>query len=109
MKKLLIAIVQHDDASALTRALTSHGYRTTRYASHGGFLRRGNETFLIGVDEEQVEDVLHLIGETCRPRTQPLAAPPTLGPNVPVLPFSAEVRVGGATVFVAPLERLQQL
>jgi uncharacterized protein YaaQ len=106
--KLLFAIVQHDDATSLTRALTTHGYRTTRYASTGGFLRRGNETFLIGVEDEQVDDVLSLIRQACRPRTEPLAAPPGLGPG-DVLPFVAEVRVGGATVFVVPLERMMHL
>jgi uncharacterized protein YaaQ len=108
--KLLFVIVQRDDVSALAGALTKGGYRTTRYASTGGFLRRGNETFLIGVDDEQVEEVLRVVQETCRSQTQPLSSPPPgIAPSEFVVPFPAEVRVGGAIVFVLPAERFLQL
>jgi uncharacterized protein YaaQ len=110
LMKVLFVIVQRDDVSALASALTRGGYRMTRYASTGGFLRRGNETFLIGLEDEQVEGVIALIGQTCRPQTQPLASPPPgVAPSEFVVPFPTEIRVGGAIVFVLPADQFLHL
>lgn len=65
--KLLIVIVRDTDGDAVIPDLVSKGYRVTRMASTGGFLRRGNVTLLIGVEDEQVQDVFDLIGASCRP------------------------------------------
>ncbi len=104
--KVLFVIVQHDDVSNLGKALTAGGYRSTRYASSGGFLRRGNETFLIGVEDEEVEDVLLIVRETCRPRTQAASNQPAASPE---MPFPGEVRVGRAIVFILPAENFLHL
>jgi uncharacterized protein YaaQ len=65
--KLIIAIVRDADAGPVVERLVSDGYRVTRIASTGGFLRRGNVTLLIGVEAEQVEGVIALLHETCTP------------------------------------------
>ena len=54
---LLIAVVQDQDVNRLLTALLEKGYRATKLASTGGFLRQGNTTLLIGVQEEQLEEV----------------------------------------------------
>jgi uncharacterized protein YaaQ len=56
--KLMIAIVQDKDAEALLSALTQMGYRATKMASTGGFLREGNSTVFLGVEDNRVEEVL---------------------------------------------------
>jgi uncharacterized protein YaaQ len=67
MMKLIITIVRDIDAEAVVEQLIAHGYGVTRVASTGGFLRRGNVTLLIGVEEEHVQSVIDLFQETCSP------------------------------------------
>ena len=66
MKKLIIAVVQNEDADAVVDALLEEEFRATRLASTGGFLRRGNTTLMIGADEDQVDRVLDLIRQHAR-------------------------------------------
>jgi uncharacterized protein YaaQ len=66
--KMIITIVRDVDDERVIDRLVAQGYRVTRVASTGGFLRRGNVTLLIGVEEEgQVQAVIDLLGETCSP------------------------------------------
>ena len=51
MKKLVIAVIQNEVADAVVDALLEADFRTTRLASTGGFLRRGNTTLMIGADD----------------------------------------------------------
>ncbi len=52
--KALLAIVTHAAADRLQQGLLAEGLRVTRINTAGGFLRRGNVTFLIGVASEDV-------------------------------------------------------
>jgi uncharacterized protein YaaQ len=97
--KLVTVVAQPDDAAALTDALRQADYRSTRLDTAGGFLRRGNATLLIGVDAEQVDDVLRIVQEICRPRTV-AGAPDRAG---------APVQSGAATVFVLDVARFERL
>ena len=65
--KLIIAIVRDVDAGAVIDQLVAHDYGVTRVASTGGFLRRGNVTLLIGVEEPEVQPVIALLRDTCSP------------------------------------------
>ncbi len=105
--KLVIAVVQDEDAEATVQALTEHGHRVTRLATTGGFLRRGNTTLLTGVPDDKVDDVLTVLRHTCRRRT----VYTTLVTETPtMLPSSVvEVEVGGATVFVLDMEHFEQV
>ena len=47
--KLIIAIVQDEDATKLVSSLMNEGYGVTKLATTGGFLRAGNTTLMIGV------------------------------------------------------------
>ena len=68
--KLLIVIVRDTDGDAVLQALVVQGYRVTRVASTGGFLRHGNVTLLIGVEAEKVEAVFEILRQTCQPVDQ---------------------------------------
>ena len=61
--KLILAIINHDDANTVTQALTKKGFSSTKLATTGGFLMAGNVTILIGVDEEKVQTVIDIIRE----------------------------------------------
>lgn len=108
--KLILAIVQSDDAGNLIDALTDRQYRATRIRTMGGFLKEANATILVGVEDHLVDDVLGIIRETCTTRTQyvnPL--PPVMEPGELYVPYPVEVEVGGATVFVLNVDRWERL
>jgi uncharacterized protein YaaQ len=104
--KLLITVVNSDDTYSLIDALSDAEYRATVISTTGGFLRQGNSTLLIGVDDERLAGVLQVIQDTCHSRTTYLNAFPT-----PVRPMEAlasvpmQVQVGGAVVFALDVER----
>ena len=108
--KLVIAIVQDEDTAALTDALVAAGHRFTKVSTTGSFLRTGNSSLLIGVEDAVVPAVLGILRRTCRRRTQ-IAVPysPALEPGLLYMPENFEVEVGGAVVFVAAVERFVRL
>jgi len=106
--KMIVAVVQDKDATRLQNALVQEGIRATKLASTGGFLSAGNTTFLIGVEDDKVEDVMRLIQSNCRVRDQ-LVTPvsPMGGTTDSYIPFPVEVQVGGAAVFIIPVDRFE--
>jgi uncharacterized protein YaaQ len=107
--KLLICVVNEDDASALIGELTGDGYRATRIGTTGGFLRQGNATLLIGVDDHQVDDVLRTVQGNCRARTtyaNPI--PLSVEPGTAYMPMPIEVKIGGAIVFVLDVTQFEK-
>ena len=64
--KLIIAILNDADAEEVLRALIEQGFRATRIASTGGFLRRGNTTLLIGLESDRTDAAIELIRNACR-------------------------------------------
>lgn len=106
--KLVIAVVQDKDSNRLSNALVKEGFRATKLASTGGFLRAGNTTFMIGVEDDRVADVLTVIKANCKIRDQ-LVTPvsPIGGTTDSYIPFPVEVQVGGAAVFVLPVEQFE--
>ena len=108
--KLVVAIVHNEDASALVEALLRRDYRATRLQSSGGFLKETNATIMLGIEDPQVDDVLAIVREQCAPRTQTVnPLPPIMEPGEFFMPFPFEVEVGGATVFVLPIERAERI
>jgi len=108
--KLVIAVVQGNDAEQLLAALTRKGFRATQINSAGGFLRERNVTLLIGVRDEDVPEVQETVQANCHSRTRfvnPLM--PIIEPGEFYIPSPVEVLVGGATVFVVNVERYERL
>ena len=66
--KLIVAIVQDQDAGRVVDALVARRYGATRINTAGGFLKRGNATILVGVDETEVDRVIEAIDESCEAR-----------------------------------------
>lgn len=104
--KLIIAIVQDNDAGELIDALTEGGFRVTKLATTGGFLKSGNTTLMIGVEASKVDEVLGLIEDVCKTRDQVVTSPsPVAGSTGVYVPYPVEVEVGGATVFVVDVDK----
>ncbi len=107
--KLLLAVIQHEDEDLLIEALEAEGIGSTRIGSSGGFLRASNVTLMIAVEDGKVSRVLELLGKYCKRRIKQLH---------PLLPSmearerfigTVPIEVGGATVFVVPLERIEKI
>ena len=108
--KLIIAVVQGEDAQRTVLALTDKGISSTRVASSGGFLQQGNATLLVGVDDGQVTDALEVIRANCHERRRYLTpVPPLAEPGEFFMAFPVEVQVGGATVFVVPVDSFEKI
>ena len=103
--KMIVAIVQDEDSSRLISALMNDGFGVTKLATTGGFLRAGNTTLLIGVDDERFNDCLHIIEKLCKSRRQVTTSPLTGGAVNMYAQMPIEVTVGGATVFVLNVEQ----
>lgn len=59
--KMLILILTDGGADEILRGLIEAGFRVTRLASSGGFLRRGNTTLLLGMPAEKLDEALALV------------------------------------------------
>lgn len=107
--KLVIAVIQDKDSARLLIKLTKAGFRATKLASTGGFLREGNTTLLIGTEDHLVDQVVDIIRQTCQSREQ-LVTPlsPMGGPADAYIPYPVEVVVGGATILVVDVERFEK-
>ena len=106
--KLLLAIVCSDDASAVQKALVKQHFQATKLASTGGFLMKGNTTFMVGVDDDKVQKVIDIIGEHSKKRKKII-------PNSVINEFGmlatspVEVTVGGAIIFTLNVEEFHKL
>ncbi len=85
--KMIIVIVQDNDADTLTRAFTAADFRVTRIASTGGFMRSGVVSMLLGVEDPQVDEAIKVVR----------AALPSAGDKK------------RATLFVVPVQRFEQV
>jgi uncharacterized protein YaaQ len=107
---MIVAIVHNEDAGVLVDALLERDFRATRLQSSGGFLKQSNATVMLGVEDAAVDDVMAIIAEHCTSRTQVVnPMPPIMEPGEFFMPYPLEVEVGGATVFVLPVERFERI
>lgn len=105
--KLIIAIVNKDDAGTVSSSLTQAGFAVTKLATTGGFLMAGNTTFLIGTDASRVDEAVSIVEKHSKKRTQ--MTPSNTYATNSYTSFPVEVAVGGATVFVLDVERYEKL
>ncbi|MCR4706722.1 MAG: cyclic-di-AMP receptor [Clostridiales bacterium] len=100
--KLIVAIIQDEDAQRLSDALMEAHFGVTKLATTGGFLRSGNTTLISGVEDDLLSNALAIITKICRSRQQVTTVPAAGGgvEGVGFQHFPVQVTVGGATVFV---------
>ncbi|HEY7025131.1 MAG TPA: cyclic-di-AMP receptor [Candidatus Limnocylindrales bacterium] len=108
MPKLLIAVVHAQDAGQLVEALRGADMRVTEVLSRGGFLQARNAMLYIGVENDEVDEAMHLIEENCKSHTESVTAEP-MGVFGEGNWMPAEVTHGGATVFVVPLDEIRRI
>jgi len=111
--KMILAVVQADDAAAVIEALVAAGHRVTRIATTGGWLRRENATLLMGLEDNVVGSALQILRQTGRHRTthinmpMDMPIPHSMQVRQEDQAIDVEVEVGGATVFVMNVERFE--
>ena len=106
--KMITAIVNKKDAGEVCDALSEKRFSFTKMATTGGFLKAGNLTLLIGTEDDKVDEVLDIIRKNCAQRMEPM--PSVVNAGVPAFGYyKTEVLVGGATVFVTPVERFEKM
>jgi uncharacterized protein YaaQ len=102
--KLVLAVINHDDAHIVVHNLTKEGFLVTKLSTTGGFLMMGNMTILVGVEDDKVNSVIRVISKYSKSRKQVMPSMSEMGMGMlPVLPV--EVTVGGATVFVLDVDK----
>lgn len=107
--KLILAVVQDKDSNRLVDALAEGNYKSTKLSSTGGFLKEGNTTLMIGCEENEVDQALKIIEDNCSHRKQMVAPISPMGGNADsYIPKPVKVEVGGATVFVLPVDSFMQ-
>lgn len=89
--KLIFAIVNKDDSGSVSSALTRAGFSVTKLATTGGFLMAGNTTFLMGTDDSRVDEVVSIIGQHSRKRTQ-MVPSSTYGSSTYASPHGSDSR-----------------
>jgi uncharacterized protein YaaQ len=106
--KMIMAIVNSDDSNAVVQNLMKSHFSATRLASSGGFLRAGNVTILVGVEDDKVQEVIDIIQKYSKSRRQMIPTAAEVGMNFyPTMPV--EIMVGGATIFVLNVDRFEKV
>jgi uncharacterized protein YaaQ len=103
----MLAVLQDQDLDAATRALEPLGAPVVYLASSGGFLGRRNATLLIGLPDGREAEALGALRSACRQRVEYLTMPLEGSPLS--MPTPIPVTVGGATVFVLPVEKYEEI
>ena len=105
--KLILAIVNNDDAHSVNAGLSAEGFSATKISSTGGFLMSGNSTFLIGVADDETDKAIAIIASHSQKREH--AIPLDLSTRGAAGQPTGLVTVGGATVFVLNVEDCRRL
>lgn len=104
--KLVVCVVHNRDRNRLTDEMVKSGFKFTIIGSSGGFLREGNTTILVGVEEPDLAKLKSVIQENCEQREQMVnVAPFDSGAPGGLLPNPVRVPVGGAVMFVMDVEQ----
>lgn len=107
--KLVVGIINSDDVNDLLAEITKASFQATKLSTSGGFLKMGNVTVLVGVEDEQVDEVVEIFRSCCSRRTQMIpTTPPYLGEGF-VSAAPVQVTIGGATLFIIDVDKMIKL
>lgn len=92
--KMVIAIIENEYVDEVLKELLEKDIRTTRMSSTGGFLKSGNTTFLIGVEDDKLDELKEVIESNVRSKK--------------VAKDDEELCVGGANLFVLDMDQYER-
>lgn len=105
--KFCIIIVPAEDGDRLLGRMGDLHFPATKVGSTGGFLKRGSVTIFSALEESEVPDLITMLHRDFPEvvESMPVATLP-LGDDFDFAASAVDVRVGGAVVFVLPLDRV---
>lgn len=107
--KLAVCIIHNRDKGRVTDELVKSGFKFTVIGSTGGFLREGNTTILIGVEEGEISTLKKVIEQNCQSREQLVNVMPyEAAPPGAFIPSPVKVPVGGAVMFLLDVEQFHR-
>lgn len=108
VNRLAITIVDGSQSRRLIQALGARGFQATVLDAVGGFLHDSLVTLLVGTADDHLQDFFALVRKYCPRRTRfmPMGVEMGMAPGYPMM---IEAHVGGASIFVVPVERFAQL
>ena len=106
--KLILAIVNNDDSTVASAALTDAGFVVTRLSTTGGFLMVGNTTLLIGTEDKDTSAAIEILKRHCTTRKHVNSHTSSFGAGMKSNSLPEEVTVGGATVFVLGVDQMEK-
>lgn len=106
--KMIMAIVSNEDNAKVSRELTKSGFFITKLASTGGFLMSGNTTLMTVTEDKNVDTVIDIIKQYSQKRTRLVSSISSFSID-PGMSIPIEVNVGGATIFVLNVEKMEKL
>lgn len=107
--KLVIIITHQKNTEQLEEEFIKQKIQFTKMETMGGFLRKKNMTYYVGVEDKQVEEIVELTKKNCRGQEEIAETPwfVTGQPEEMVIPESqTKVKVGGATIFVLDVNEM---
>lgn len=60
---LVMAVIHGEHTSKIKRKLMENEFRITTLSSTGGFLKAGNETLLLGIEEDMLDKLVEVLEE----------------------------------------------
>ncbi len=105
--KIIFAIINNEDINKIIDILNSKEHSVTKLCSTGGFLRSGNSTLVIGIDDNEVESVIEILRDNSKKRTKSVQLPNPAGTVSP--PLTKKINVGGATIFVVSVDQYKKV
>jgi uncharacterized protein YaaQ len=102
---MVMAVVPHEEAQDVLNALINARYTATFVESRGGLLRQSQVTLFVATQKERVDEVVGIVRDNCRSEVRVDAAERKGGGSSQQ--SSTTARVGGAVVFVWPLEKFE--
>ncbi len=103
--KMVMAVVSRDEAKLVLEALVSAGHTATFTDSRGGMLRQAQQMLFIATEDEDLEQVLKIVRQSCYSQVDVEPGPSEDHPALRRSPTKADV--GGAVVFVWDMEHFE--
>lgn len=108
--RLVLAVLQCEDVETLLRDFAEIMVPATQIQGDSTVGAGGLAAIIIGVDDDQVDDVLTLIQARARGRTRQVEPLRPLGERAEFwVPGPSERSAGGASVYVLPVRRFERI
>lgn len=103
--KMVMAVIPRAQAESVLHELVQSGHTATFIDSRGGVLRQAQKTLFVAVSEQELDNVLTVVRESCRSKVRVEET------DEQRFPFAKEeeqeAEVGGAAVWVWDIDRFE--